>query len=162
MLLLAFQLDAAGLGRNQQLFASNTDNVQIRMTTTDGNDVIGYASSSPLYTNNTKSTGTVAGDTIEVICYTLGSTLRFSINGTFEDSEQSKLTGGNLLSTFNQIGTLLSNTNTSLDGKIGEFIVINSTSTSDRQKAEGYLAHKWGVASKLPADHPWKSYPPVV
>jgi hypothetical protein len=162
MLLLAFQLDAAGLGRNQQLFASNTDNAQLRMTTTDGNDVIGYASSSPLYTNNTKSTGTVAGDTIEVICYTLGSTLRFSINGTFEDSEQSKLTGGNLLSTFNQIGTLLSNTNTSLDGKIGEFIVINSTSTSDRQKAEGYLAHKWGVASKLPADHPWKSYPPVV
>jgi len=162
MLLLAFQLDAAGLGRNQQLFASNTDNAQLRMTTTDGNDVIGYASSSPLYTNNTKSTGTVAGDTIEVICYTLGSTLRFSINGTFEDSEQSKLTGGNLLSTFNQIGTLLSNTNTSLDGKIGEFIVINSTSTADRQKAEGYLAHKWGVASKLPADHPWKSYPPVV
>ena len=163
MLLVAIQLDAAGLGGNQQLFASDTDNVQLRVTTNDeSDDVIGYASSAPLYTNNTRSTGTVAGDTIEVISYTLGSTLGFSINGTYEDSGASKLPGSDLFTTYNQIGTLFGNTNTSLDGKIGEFIVIGSTSTSDRQKAEGYLAHKWGVASKLPADHPWKSYPPII
>ena len=159
MLLVVIQLDAAGFNRNQQLFANISDNVQLRITL-DNN--IGYASSNPLYTNNTNSTENVASDTIEVISYTLGSTLRFSINGTYEDSGVSKLTGSNLLSTYNQIGSLGTNANTSLDGKIGEFIVINSTSTTDRQKAEGYLAHKWGVASKLPADHPWKSYPPIV
>ena len=25
---------------------------------------------------------------------------------------------------------------------------------------EGYLAHKWGLAANLPADHPHKEYPP--
>lgn len=29
-------------------------------------------------------------------------------------------------------------------------------STANRQKVEGYLAHKWGLAGKLPADHPYK------
>lgn len=41
-------------------------------------------------------------------------------------------------------------------------IVVNSTllSTLDRQKLEGYLAHKWGLDANLPSDHPYKSYGP--
>lgn len=35
--------------------------------------------------------------------------------------------------------------------------IINAT---DRQKLEGYLAHKWGTESLLPADHPYKTYAP--
>ena len=43
------------------------------------------------------------------------------------------------------------------DGKIGEIILLNSLSTSDeRQILEGYLAHKWGIESELPSDHPYK------
>lgn len=38
----------------------------------------------------------------------------------------------------------------------------DALSTSDRQKCEGYLAHKWGYASKLPSDHPYKTNPPTV
>ncbi len=34
-------------------------------------------------------------------------------------------------------------------------------STSDRQKLEGYLAHKWGLAGNLPALHPYKDNPPT-
>jgi hypothetical protein len=34
-------------------------------------------------------------------------------------------------------------------------------STTDRQKLEGYLAHKWGLAANLPADHPYKSAAPT-
>jgi hypothetical protein len=46
-------------------------------------------------------------------------------------------------------------------GGIGEFIVINNTvSLSDRQKIEGYLAHKWGLENNLPIDHPYKNSPP--
>jgi hypothetical protein len=46
-------------------------------------------------------------------------------------------------------------------GGIGEFIVINNTvSLSDRQKIEGYLAHKWGLEDNLPIGHPYKSAPP--
>jgi len=34
-------------------------------------------------------------------------------------------------------------------------------STTDRQKVEGYLAHKWNLAGNLPADHPYKAAAPT-
>ena len=44
---------------------------------------------------------------------------------------------------------------------IGEVVVINGTvSATNRQKLEGYLAHKWGLAGNLPAGHPYKSQSP--
>jgi hypothetical protein len=41
-------------------------------------------------------------------------------------------------------------------------IVVSSTllSTLDRQKLEGYLAHKWGLGANLPNDHPYKTVGP--
>lgn len=48
-------------------------------------------------------------------------------------------------------------TNTT-DGNFCEAIV--STATADRVKIEGYLAHKWGIANKLPASHAYKYYAP--
>jgi len=45
-------------------------------------------------------------------------------------------------------------------GNIQEIIVFPN-SLSDRQKLEGYLAHKWGFAGNLPADHPWKNQAPT-
>lgn len=47
-------------------------------------------------------------------------------------------------------------------GKVGEFIVIPSFDTGDRQKVEGYLAWKWGLESKLPDLHPYKLAPPMI
>jgi len=48
------------------------------------------------------------------------------------------------------------------DTTIGEVVVIDGTvSVADRQKLEGYLAHKWGLAGSLPGDHPYKAVPPV-
>ena len=35
-------------------------------------------------------------------------------------------------------------------------------STADRQRVEGYLAHKWGTVASLPANHPYKLVPPTV
>ena len=43
------------------------------------------------------------------------------------------------------------------DGKIGELIVLENASDETRLKFEGYLAHKWGLADKLPSDHPYKT-----
>ncbi|MCJ7557243.1 MAG: hypothetical protein MUP90_10070 [Gammaproteobacteria bacterium] len=42
-------------------------------------------------------------------------------------------------------------------------VIVSSTllSTLDRQKLEGYLAHKWGLTANLPADHPYKVNPPA-
>jgi hypothetical protein len=51
------------------------------------------------------------------------------------------------------------------DGDIMEIIVARNASgafsTSDRQKLEGYLAHKWGLTDNLPANHPYKNAPPT-
>jgi hypothetical protein len=30
----------------------------------------------------------------------------------------------------------------------------------NRQKLEGYLAHKWGLGANLPVDHPYKTVGP--
>ncbi len=49
-----------------------------------------------------------------------------------------------------------------LQGAIAEVVVATTPlSQTDRQKLEGYLAHKWGLAGSLPADHPYKSAPPA-
>ena len=45
---------------------------------------------------------------------------------------------------------------------VAEIVVLYSAITTlDRQKLEGYLAHKWGLAANLPADHPYKMEPPT-
>jgi hypothetical protein len=44
----------------------------------------------------------------------------------------------------------------------GELIITSGAlSTTNRQKTEGYLAHKWGLTANLPADHPYKVNPPA-
>jgi len=51
----------------------------------------------------------------------------------------------------------------SLDGNLAEYIIIAGNITqADRQKLEGYLAHKWGLKDKLPSDHPYKTNAPTV
>jgi hypothetical protein len=46
---------------------------------------------------------------------------------------------------------------------LSELIMTSADPTSEtRQKIEGYLAHKWGLTSSLPNDHPYKSSTPSV
>lgn len=53
--------------------------------------------------------------------------------------------------------------NVGLVGAICEFLITPSPlDLVNRNKAEGYLCHKWGFASKLPSDHPYKTNPPTV
>jgi len=48
------------------------------------------------------------------------------------------------------------------DGCVAEFVIVPSVlSASDRQKMEGYLAHKWGLTSQLDASHPYKTSRPL-
>ena len=42
-------------------------------------------------------------------------------------------------------------------GDIAEVLVISSASASDRSAVEGYLAHKWGMANRLPSNHSYRS-----
>ena len=48
-----------------------------------------------------------------------------------------------------------------LVGGIAEVIILSSAvSVDNRQKIEGYLAHKWGLLGSLPTDHPYKTNRP--
>ena len=54
-----------------------------------------------------------------------------------------------------------------MSGKMAEFFTVAdvpgtgaSTDISVLEKAEGYLAHKWGLTSNLPVSHPYKSSAP--
>jgi hypothetical protein len=62
------------------------------------------------------------------------------------------------------IGANLMSSGRSWNGPIGEVIAVNtSLTTTQRQKAEGYLAHKWGLTGNLSSSplHPYKSTPPT-
>jgi hypothetical protein len=50
-----------------------------------------------------------------------------------------------------------------LVGEIAELIIVDQwLSTSERERYEGYLAHKWGLTAELPANHPYKTTSPVI
>jgi hypothetical protein len=47
-------------------------------------------------------------------------------------------------------------------GTYAELILVSDVlSTLNRQKIEGYLAHKWGLEANLPSDHPYKTVGPT-
>ncbi len=80
-------------------------------------------------------------------------------NGTVKDNG---ITDTKVIST-NQTIRVFSGTNTNNCpiGKMAEVICITSVSTSDRQRVEGYLAHKWGLNSALAGTHPYSVSPPT-
>jgi hypothetical protein len=46
-------------------------------------------------------------------------------------------------------------------GMLYEILIFNPSLSADRrQKIEGYLAHKWGLSTGLPANHPFKTAAP--
>ena len=81
---------------------------------------------------------------------------KYSVNGTLEVTSEVP-TGAP--QTVSQIGK---SQYAGADGLMGELIVTNGMlSTADRQRMEGYLAHKWGTTGSLPEDHPYKSASPT-
>lgn len=56
--------------------------------------------------------------------------------------------------------------NERMDGRVAEFFVVGAlpgtggTDITEFEKAEGYLAHKWGLTANLPSDHPFKNVSP--
>lgn len=65
------------------------------------------------------------------------------------------------LNSFGYIDFGAGNGSNGYDGYMGEVILLDSAADTDtRQIIEGYLAHKWGLTSNLPVDHPYKSVAP--
>ena len=73
----------------------------------------------------------------------------------------------NSLQTNQQLRIMRNRSSQRLDAKLGEFFAVadlpgtGGTDMSTIEKAEGYLAHKWGRTSALPSDHPYKNTAPT-
>jgi hypothetical protein len=85
--------------------------------------------------------------------------MRIAGNAPVSESVQSTSSGwgaGN-----GEIGRSASTSTYHFLGLIYEIIITSSAATTeDRQRVEGYLAHKWGLTASLPSDHPYKTTAP--
>ncbi len=72
----------------------------------------------------------------------------------------------NSLQTNQQLRLMRNRSSQELDGKLGEFFAVanipgtSGTDLTHLIKAEGYLAHKWGLESNLPISHTYRNSAP--
>ena len=61
-----------------------------------------------------------------------------------------------------KLGKSGSSTSNDYGGDLAELLIFSrQLSSSEEQKVEGYLAHKWGVANTLDSNHSYKDVPPI-
>ena len=84
------------------------------------------------------------------------NTLQFFLNGTLVDTA----TNYNIdLSNSMQLHLMFSSSGQYIEGYWGEFIATSDT--TNNEKIQGYLAHKWGLTGNLPTNHTYKNSPPL-
>lgn len=85
------------------------------------------------------------------------------VNGTFSAGSSTNPDAVTGAIPFNALHIGRFNSSTGfLNGYIAELIIVPSLlNTINRQRIEGYLAHKWGLTANLPADHPYKTVGPT-
>ena len=116
----------------------------------------------------------------EAFTTTFGSSNTWRILGVFFNKAGNqigaRLNGANAFTPVNDYDNSLTpnldlrimrnRTSVRMDGKMAEFFSVadlpgtGGTDISTFEKAEGYLAHKWGLTSNLPVSHPYKSSAP--
>lgn len=74
----------------------------------------------------------------------------------------------NSIQTNQELRLMRNRASQELDGRLAEFFAVadipgnSGTDLSDLEKAEGYLAWKWGLVYLLPSGHPYKNSEPVL
>ena len=90
------------------------------------------------------------GETYIVLSKLNSSNSQIRIDGHFKNTGN---IGTNHLNSIKLGGNAIGGSN--LEGYIAEFIIFSDI--GEQENIEGYLAHKWGLTSKLPADHTHKN-----
>lgn len=138
-----------------QLLLGAGGNVQIGVNS--GTEKLRLWAATNPYTADTTSTATVPVGTPTVggwLAHT--DTKKFSINGVLETTTNTYIGPRTLSPTYIGRGQYAY-----MDGAIGELVVTGAAlSLQERQKMEGYLAHKWNLSANLPVDHPHKAAAP--
>jgi hypothetical protein len=92
-----------------------------------------------------------------------GNRIQVRLNGSFVVNVSDY---DNSIQTSQQLRLMRNRGSVHLDGRVAEFFSVKDipgtggTDISDVEKAEGYLAHKWGLTGNLPVTHPYKSSAP--
>jgi hypothetical protein len=87
-----------------------------------------------------------------------GNSVANVLNGTTIGTATATL--GTITTTVTSVGYLYSGGLTTSSFWLGDIAEIVVGTLADRQRHEGYLAHKWGLAGNLPNDHPYKTNAP--
>lgn len=100
------------------------------------------------------STATWTSSRIVMVLQRTANTMDFSVDGTIESATHTL--------TVNTISAAVAQLGQDCAGSFHEMGFINGDlSTDERQRLEGYWAHKWGLTAGLPADHPYKTDAPT-
>ena len=92
-----------------------------------------------------------------------GNRIQVRLNGSFVVNVSDYV---NSIQTRQELRLMRNRGSVHLDGRVAEFFSVKDipgtggTDISDVEKAEGYLAHKWGLTGNLPVTHPYKSSAP--
>ena len=136
-------------------FVTSTTNTITSLQVNSGNVTeVNLPTTSTTFFNNTIMLGMMEDS---------GTTFYSYTNGTSQSQAKTNYTRAGSTLTTSRIGARFRNNAETgwMAGVMGEFIVTNGVlSTLNRQKLEGYAAHKWGVSANLPAGHPYKTTPP--
>jgi len=99
-------------------------------------------------------------DPVVLACLFNSTSSELWVNGTKQGATGNTGTGNPSLATLLYLGAAYNNTSYS-NADVGEVLVVSGAiATADREKAEGYLAWKWGMQANLPSAHPYKTSAP--
>jgi len=159
MVLLVANVDAVTNESNSLFRIGNTSRVNLRSVNGAGYfpnaEMFGTGNEAISYGTDLVTITTLYGLVLDFANTTNTLYTNGYSRATDADGYETALDGAEF-SLFNNQGSA----NYFLDGMFAEMIVFNAVDTTVRQKAEGYLAHKWGLESLLDAGHPYKSEAP--
>jgi hypothetical protein len=134
--------------------------INVQFLNTNANDMY-YNSTATYWSPGAAITGSASdysgNGNPNIFGYVFNATnIKSAVNGTVRTGNAGDGSGN---TTVDQIGdTNLASQN--WDGLFGEIIILPDEDDTRRILCEGYLAHKWGSAVYLSADHPYRYHPP--
>lgn len=148
-------------GANTSLFRFQTSGTPYIVFPYSGRGYITSYDGTPINFQNSTLVDNSVTTAFNLIIATIQSgTQVVYLNGTQTATTAQSLTSSTSPTMY--IGAYFSGPSEFYGGSICEMIIYNSFLTrTDREKIEGYLAWKWGIANLLPSSHPFKNIPPT-
>jgi prepilin-type N-terminal cleavage/methylation domain-containing protein len=139
---------------SNRLINSATKNALISVTRSSETVYVGsfLVQGSPYGANNTTNIGGLVAPS--------SGSLKFFGNGTQIENRVVAGTSFGRIG-FGSHGVVVGTGTEPGNGRLCEVIIVLQSTDEIRQQIEGYLAHKWGMTSNLPSDHPYKNTPPT-